>query len=185
MYGIQFIPNMLSISRIPLSLLSIHLLQYERYFLIIGILTFVFISDILDGAIARRFDCVTILGKYLDKIGDVSAGICTVFIMIFFANWIFAVPYIPLVIELLYKSSTYQPYDMIEFTWMDILNSFLAHFFLPCTVIASFAIPALENVLPFLLFISCYVGVTCAIEAKKEWKSGPYSRGPYFGRLLW
>ena len=182
---IRFVPNILSVSRVPLGLFNIHLFAQKRYLLIILIIMISFLSDILDGAIARRFNCVTTLGKYLDKIGDTFAAFAIIYMLLFFEGGIYTIPYAPLSVKLLAKSRTYRNFDMIEFTHMDILDSFLSHCFVPCLIMASFILPKISLILPYLLIISTSIGTHCALEGHKEWQSGPHSRGPYFGRFLW
>ena len=185
MHLIRFIPNILSFSRIPLAFFNIALFAQKRYLLIILIIMISFLSDILDGAIARRFNCVTTLGKYLDKIGDTFAALAIIYMLLFFEGGIYTLPYAPLSVKLLAKSRTYHHFDMIEFTHMDILDSFLSHCFIPCLIMASFIISEIHLILPYLLIVSTSIGAYCALEGYKEWKLGPFSRGPYFGRFLW
>jgi phosphatidylglycerophosphate synthase len=70
-YILRNVPNMLSIGRLlsaPL-LLLLALLQLEQAFLLL--LLFAFISDVLDGAIARHFKITSELGAQLDSWADV------------------------------------------------------------------------------------------------------------------
>lgn len=64
----KYVPNMLSILRIILSLLLIPLYPVD-YFFIIVYLT-IGLTDVLDGLIARKFGYVSELGAKLDSIAD-------------------------------------------------------------------------------------------------------------------
>ena len=74
----QQIPNLLSISRIVLSPLVIFLYFYNS--IISAVLALIFliileITDALDGAMARKFNLVSDLGKVLDPFADKSVNI--------------------------------------------------------------------------------------------------------------
>ena len=66
------IPNLITISRIIMTFFSVWLLESDQYnmlmFLSINIL--IFISDILDGKIARHFNLVSHVGEILDVSAD-------------------------------------------------------------------------------------------------------------------
>jgi phosphatidylglycerophosphate synthase len=62
------LPNMLSIVRIVLSLILIIYMEKPIVFVVVYIA--IGLSDVLDGAIARRLGCESELGARLDSIGD-------------------------------------------------------------------------------------------------------------------
>ena len=64
----QNIPNSLSILRIVLSLLILVAVQNKTLIFVIMLLCG--LTDVLDGFIARRFNCQSQLGARLDSIGD-------------------------------------------------------------------------------------------------------------------
>ncbi|GLC29073.1 CDP-alcohol phosphatidyltransferase family protein [Clostridium omnivorum] len=76
---IRYVPNILSILRIILSLLLIPLMHvpsgFEAIYIVVGI------TDVCDGIIARRFGCESDLGAKLDSIADFV--FYTIFIFIF------------------------------------------------------------------------------------------------------
>ena len=71
----RYIPNILSLSRIPLSIAMIFLAKHPNVF--IGFYA-AGIADVLDGILARRFHWESKLGAKLDSIGDVKFLVCAV-----------------------------------------------------------------------------------------------------------
>ena len=181
---IRFIPNILSFSRIPLAFFNIHFFNQRRFLLVAILVTFSWVSDILDGAIARNFNCVTTLGKYLDKVGDTIAALSIAYMVYCFGNGMFLLPYIPLAIELILKNITYHDYDLIQFTWTNTIHAILANFSIPYLIAASYFFADITKFFPYILTISIAFGLYSALETFKEWQLGPYSRGPYKSRLF-
>jgi len=72
----RYIPNILSLSRIPLSVAMIFLAKYPNVF--IGVYAAAGIADVLDGMLARRFHWESKLGAKLDSAGDVTFLVCAV-----------------------------------------------------------------------------------------------------------
>ena len=64
------VPNMLSLLRIFIIVPFVIFFLKERYILAGVMLAISGISDMFDGAIARKFNCVTRLGKLLDPVAD-------------------------------------------------------------------------------------------------------------------
>lgn len=64
------VPNMLSLLRIFIIIPFVIFFLKERYILAGVMLAISGISDMFDGFIARKFDCVTRLGKLLDPVAD-------------------------------------------------------------------------------------------------------------------
>jgi CDP-diacylglycerol--glycerol-3-phosphate 3-phosphatidyltransferase len=72
----RYIPNILSLSRIPLSIAMIFLTKSPNVF--IGFYAVAGIVDVLDGMLARRFHWESKLGAKLDSVGDVTFLVCAV-----------------------------------------------------------------------------------------------------------
>ena len=71
--GVMNLPNKLTIARmvmIPLFILFFYLGFSGHYFVALGVFALASFTDLLDGKIARRYNLVTNLGKFLDPIAD-------------------------------------------------------------------------------------------------------------------
>ena len=71
--GVMNLPNKLTISRvvlIPVFVLFFYLNFTAHYFVALGVFCIAGITDALDGIIARKYNLVTNLGKFLDPIAD-------------------------------------------------------------------------------------------------------------------
>lgn len=71
--GVMNLPNKLTISRvvmIPLFVLFFYLNFTAHYFVALGVFLLAAFTDLLDGKIARKYNLVTNLGKFLDPIAD-------------------------------------------------------------------------------------------------------------------
>ena len=95
--ALKHLPNFLSIMRIPLAVAAIVVgfflrrgegINFAVYWTVIGILIFSFITDNVDGRIARHFGISTKLGATFDIIGDYSNFI-SVCIFVFFQLKVF------------------------------------------------------------------------------------------------
>ncbi len=71
--GVMNLPNKLTISRvvlIPIFILFFYLNFTAHYFVALGVFCIAGLTDALDGIIARKYNLVTNLGKFLDPIAD-------------------------------------------------------------------------------------------------------------------
>ena len=67
---LKYIPNILTVLRFFLIPFTIHFLTQDEYIAAIIVLTISGITDILDGAIARKFNLITNFGKLIDPLAD-------------------------------------------------------------------------------------------------------------------
>lgn len=76
----RYIPNILSVIRILMVGVFISCFTAGRYIAALSVYVFAFLTDVLDGSLARRFHWVSNLGKLLDPFADklmtVSALTC-------------------------------------------------------------------------------------------------------------
>ncbi len=71
--GVMNLPNKLTIARmvmIPVFILFFYLNFTGHYFVALAVFALASLTDMLDGKIARRYNLVTNLGKFLDPIAD-------------------------------------------------------------------------------------------------------------------
>lgn len=71
--GVMNLPNMLTISRmvmIPIYIVFFYVNFNCHYFVALGVFVLASLTDLLDGKIARKYNLVTNLGKFLDPIAD-------------------------------------------------------------------------------------------------------------------
>ncbi len=81
--GVMNLPNILTLSRmvmIPLFALFFYLEFTAHYFVALAVFALAALTDLLDGKIARKYNLVTNLGKFLDPIAD-KALVATAFIL--------------------------------------------------------------------------------------------------------
>lgn len=71
--GVMNLPNKLTISRvamIPVFILFFYFEFIGHYFVALGVFAIASLTDLFDGKIARKYNLVTNLGKFLDPIAD-------------------------------------------------------------------------------------------------------------------
>jgi CDP-diacylglycerol--glycerol-3-phosphate 3-phosphatidyltransferase len=96
--GVMNLPNKLTISRvvmIPIFVLFFYLHFTGHYFVALAVFALASLTDFFDGRIARKYNLVTNLGKFLDPIADkilVSTALIIMltkplFFTIFTGNW--------------------------------------------------------------------------------------------------
>lgn len=71
--GVMNLPNKLTISRmvmIPVFLVFFYLPFTAHYFVALAVFAIASLTDMLDGKIARKYNLITNLGKFLDPIAD-------------------------------------------------------------------------------------------------------------------
>lgn len=89
----KYVPNILSFLRLALCPVFVWAFFNLSPVCAFGIFAFASILDIIDGFIARKFSCITVLGKILDPVADkvlqLSAVVC--FTLNGFLSWIVVV----------------------------------------------------------------------------------------------
>lgn len=85
------LPNKLTLSRIimiPVFILMFYLNFTGHYFVALGIFCIASLTDLLDGKIARKYNLVTNLGKFLDPIAD-KVLVLSALVVMLTIPWIF------------------------------------------------------------------------------------------------
>lgn len=78
------LPNAMTVGRIalvPLLILGFLLPWSERWWLLFALFVLASITDLLDGHLARRLDCVSELGRFLDPIADKLLTVSVLFML--------------------------------------------------------------------------------------------------------
>ena len=89
--GIMNLPNKLTISRmvmIPLFAFMFYLTFTAHFFVALAVFAAASLTDLFDGKIARKYNLVTNLGKFLDPIAD-KVLVSTAFILLLTKAWVF------------------------------------------------------------------------------------------------
>lgn len=93
--GVMNLPNKLTIARvslIPVFVLFFYLDFTAHYFVALGLFALASLTDFIDGRIARKYNLITNLGKFLDPIADkvlvLSALVIFLTRPVFFATWL-------------------------------------------------------------------------------------------------
>ncbi len=109
------IPNLLSLSRLPLAAVMFLAIAFDRWSGAAIILAVAVITDWLDGWWARRFDCGTAIGRALDPLTD-KVLVCGAFIFLIPVRGLSVEPWIVTVViarELIVTAVR----GMVEATW--------------------------------------------------------------------
>ena len=72
---IKHVPNILTIIRFLLIPVILYFIFTEQYIAAVIMLTVSGLTDVLDGIIARKFDCITNFGKLVDPLADKATQI--------------------------------------------------------------------------------------------------------------
>ena len=67
---LKYIPNILTVIRFFLIPVTLYFLSNDQFILAIAFLTLSGLTDVLDGAIARKFNFITNFGKLIDPLAD-------------------------------------------------------------------------------------------------------------------
>ena len=67
---IKHVPNILTVVRFLLIPIILYFVFTEQYIAAFLMLTVSGLTDVLDGIIARKFDCITNFGKLIDPLAD-------------------------------------------------------------------------------------------------------------------
>lgn len=139
------LPNLISLSRIGLSLLLLGL--YDQHLLFLNVYGLCVLSDLLDGYLARRLSCATILGARLDSLGDLIFLTASTYLVVF--QWKITFPFyisimisFCLVVRLLNLIYTYLKFHQwnILHTYLNKITGCLLAFFVPIYLSGSSAI---------------------------------------------
>ena len=91
---LKYIPNVLTVLRFFLIPFSVYFLINDQYLLAIVFICISGLTDVLDGFIARKFDCITNFGKLIDPLADKVTQVsllCTLVVKQIIPLWILVI----------------------------------------------------------------------------------------------
>lgn len=89
--GVMNLPNKLTISRmvmIPIFIVFFYVQFVGHYFVALAVFAIASLTDLLDGKIARKYNLITNLGKFLDPIAD-KVLVLSALVVLLTVPWIF------------------------------------------------------------------------------------------------
>lgn len=156
------LPNLITLSRIGLSLLLLGL--YDHHFLFLSLYSLCVLSDLLDGCLARKLNCTTLLGARLDSLGDFLFLTTNTYLVVF--QWKITFPfYIVIIItfcfvirlfNFIYTYLKFHQWSMMH-TYLNKITGFLLAFFIPIYLLSGSVIEEA------MLLVSCFA-IAAAIE---------------------
>lgn len=139
------LPNLLSIIRIGLSLLLLGL--YDQHFLFLGFYGLCVLTDLLDGYLARKLNCATLLGARLDSLGDVIFLTTNSFLFVFQWKIVFPFYIVIMIVFCLFIRLFNFIYTYLKFHQWNIMHTslnkitgFLLAFIVPTYLLGGFMI---------------------------------------------
>ncbi|MFQ6860716.1 MAG: CDP-alcohol phosphatidyltransferase family protein [Beduini sp.] len=156
------LPNLITLSRIGLSLLLLGLC--DHHFLFLSFYGLCVLSDLLDGYLARKLKCTTLLGARLDSLADFLFLTTNIYLVVF--QWKITFPfYIVIIItfcfvirlfNFIYTYLKFYQWNMMH-TYLNKITGFLLAFFIPIYLLSGTVIDGV------MLLGSCFA-VAASIE---------------------
>lgn len=138
---IKHVPNILTIVRfllIPLILYFIFTNQYVAAFIM---LTVSGLTDVLDGIIARKFDCITNFGKLVDPLADKATQIAILVALTFqgiIPLWMLVVVFVKEFAMIAGASFLYGKEIVVSSRWFGKLATVLFYVAIVCSLLISY-----------------------------------------------
>lgn len=175
----RFVPNALSLSRIPLAVVLFFFAMNERWGWAAAIMIVALITDALDGAVARRYDVVSDFGgKILETYCDLALAIGAVGGLYAGGYWPLWVPIVLLTTHVLLELSHRTPYVQLK------RHTFYLHplFFIAVVVVACYALlsAAYGDSGQFFAIGLLYAMAWGMVGTRKQERLMYWIRGPQF-----
>jgi len=154
---LRHIPNILSLSRIPLSISFFFLVGYPPAFL--GVYGMAGAADVLDGFLARRFHWESKYGAKMDSIGDIVFLGCAISVAfwkiekLYFAPYVYAIFGVLVAVRLVNAVITRRKFRQ----WGFIHNLFMKYSTVPIFFLMPVAVLTREIPNPFLAVMLAFV----------------------------
>ncbi|USO02354.1 MAG: CDP-alcohol phosphatidyltransferase family protein [Alphaproteobacteria bacterium] len=169
---IKYIPNLLSASRIFMSLYAVQTFFNAEYIFTIILFAICIVTDFIDGPIARYHNVTSELGKHLDIIGDL-ASILSISFLFYHINPIFLVTFLPNGINHIIKffDRKHGHIEEVEMTPLDDFCAILNQFLYPSSVFLAIAYPNFWQVADALFYITPLAGALAAYRSFKRYQN--------------
>ena len=172
---LKHIPNLLSFSRIILSSYGVYAFFQQRYFLTIILFAISLITDYIDGPLARRWKATSLLGKYLDHIGDIFS-VVALMVMIYYIHPGWILSYIPNglnhVLKSVYRHKVNS--NTVELTYLDEVCGCLNQWFFPSSLFSTLMFPSFGVLVKPMFALTVGLGLIAAYQSWKRIQELPH-----------
>lgn len=157
---LKYVPNILTIIRFLLIPPIVITIAYEQFILALVFLIFSAITDILDGAIARRFNLISDFGKLIDPLADKATQtsiLITLAIKGIIPLWILAIVIVKEFAMISGASFLYGKELVVSSKWYGKLATVLFYIAIGCSLIIRYLNANVLNiqVYDFSIYIYC------------------------------
>lgn len=138
---IKHVPNILTIIRFLLIPLILYFIFTEQYIAAFIILTVSGLTDVLDGIIARRFNCITNFGKLIDPLADKATQIAILATLTFkgiIPLWMLIVVFVKEFAMIAGASFLYGKELVVSSRWFGKLATVLFYVAIVCSLLISY-----------------------------------------------
>mgnify|MGYP000903822303 FL=1 len=161
---IKHVPNILTIIRFFLIPFIIYFIFTEQYIMAFVMLTLSGLTDVLDGIIARKFDCITNFGKLIDPLADKATQISILASLTFkgiIPLWMLLVVFLKEFAMIAGASFLYGKELVVSSRWYGKLATVLFYFAIVCSFFITYWNSSLighpEYSLPMLPHFDIYI----------------------------
>lgn len=138
---IKHVPNILTIIRFILIPIILYFIFTEQYIAAFVVLTISGLTDVLDGIIARKFDCITNFGKLVDPLADKATQISILSALTFkgmIPLWMLLVVFIKEFVMIAGASFLYGKQLVVSSKWFGKLATVLFYIAIVCSLFITY-----------------------------------------------
>lgn len=138
---IKHVPNILTIVRFILIPIILYFIFTEEYIAAFIMLTISGITDVLDGIIARKFDCITNFGKLIDPLADKATQISILAALTFkgmIPLWMLLVVFLKEFVMIAGASFLYGKQLVVSSKWFGKLATVLFYIAIVCSLFITY-----------------------------------------------
>lgn len=138
---IKHVPNILTIIRFILIPIILYFIFTEQYIAAFVVLTISGLTDVLDGIIARKFDCITNFGKLIDPLADKATQISILAALTFkgmIPLWMLLVVFVKEFVMVAGASFLYGKQLVVSSRWFGKLATVLFYVAIVCSLFITY-----------------------------------------------